>query len=522
MKPSFSSLSAGKSGRKQFFAIAALVVAGIVIGALILSYGSSGPASEEHSEHAEEAEGKGGDSHGHSEEEGEHESEAQAKGPNGGQRFVDGDFALELLLAEEGGEPRFKAWLYTKNTITTPSGSSVSISLTRPSGERQEIKLIPRGDLLEGEQVVAEPHVFEAAVTGRTPKQSFKFAFSREEGKVEMSDAQIQSSGIAVETSAAARIRTAQQFPGEIRFNEDRTAHIVPRVSGVVDGVSANLGQQVQQGQVLAVISSTAVSEVRAELQAAQKRRELAKTTYEREKSLWEEKISPQQDVLQAQQTLREAEIAVANATQKLLALGAAPESSALGRFELRAPFDGVVVEKHIAQGEAVREDSNVFTISDLSTVWAEMSISARDLPQVRVGEKVVVRSGAFDATAKGSVSYVGVLIGEQTRTARARVTLANPQGAWRPGLYVNVEVVAEEKMAPVTVSSSAIQTIDEKPVVFVKTRGGFIPQPVQLGRSDERRVEIVSGLRAGVPYAATGSFIVKSEQGKGSATHAH
>ena len=226
--------------------------------------------------------------------------------------------------------------------------------------------------------------------------------------------------------------------------------------------------------------------------------------------------------MLQAQQALREAEIATANATQKLLTLGASPSSTSLGRFELRAPFDGMVVEKHIALGESVKEDANVFTISDLSSVWAEMNVAARDLQQVRVGEKVVVRAGAFDATASGTVSYVGSLIGEQTRTARARVVIPNPKGAWRPGLIVNVEVTAEEVNSPVTVSADAVQTIEDKPVVFLKVPGGFVPQPVELGRSDGKRVEIKSGLKPGAGYAAAGSFVIKSEQGKSSATHTH
>ncbi|MDH6590237.1 cobalt-zinc-cadmium efflux system membrane fusion protein [Variovorax sp. TBS-050B] len=347
-------------------------------------------------------------------------------------------------------------------------------------------------------------------------------AHADEKGKVAITEAQAQAAGIAVEASTPAPIRQALQFPGEIRFNEDRTAHVVPRVAGVVERVSADLGQQVRKGQVLAVIASATVSEQRSELGAAQKRRELAAATYAREQKLWEEKISPEQDVLQARQALREAEIAVANASQKLAALGAPATGASLGQYELRAPFDGMVVEKHIALGESVKEDANVFTISDLSTVWAEMNIGAKELPRVRVGEKVTVRASAFDATAEGRVAYVGSLIGEQTRTARARVTLANPQLAWRPGLFVNVEVVADEASAPVTVVSEAVQTVDGKPVVFVAVEGGFVARPVQTGRSDGRRIEIVSGLAPGVRHAAAGSFVVKSQQGKGSATHTH
>jgi len=347
-------------------------------------------------------------------------------------------------------------------------------------------------------------------------------AHKEDEEKIAFTDEQIKAAGLAIESAGPARIKSSLQLPGEIKFNEDRTAHVVPRVAGVVDSVSANLGQEVKRGQVLAVLSSPVLSEQRSELQSAQRRLELARTTYQREKRLWEEKISAQQDYLQAEQAMQEAQIAVANANQKLLALGATPGSSALGRYELRAPFDGMVVEKHISLGEAVKEDASVFTISDLSTVWAEISVAANNLNLVRIGEPVTIRSSAFDQTASGTVSYVGSLIGAQTRTATARVTVTNPQRVWRPGLFVNVELVSSEADAPVTVAADAVQTVEEKPTVFLKVPGGFMPQHVQTGRSDGRRIEVLSGLKPGTAYAASGSFVVKSQQGKSSATHTH
>lgn len=344
----------------------------------------------------------------------------------------------------------------------------------------------------------------------------------KEEARIAFTDEQVKTAGVAVESAGPARIKSSVQLPGEIKFNEDRTAHVVPRVGGVVESVSANLGQEVKRGQLLAVLSSPMLSEQRSELRTAQRRLELARTTYQREKKLWEEKISAQQDYLQAEQAMQEAQIAVANASQKLLALGAAPASSALGRYELRAPFDGMVVEKHISLGEAVKEDANVFTISDLSTVWAEISVPANHLNLVRVGEPATVRSSAFEQAAGGTVSYVGSLIGAQTRTATARVTLANPQRVWRPGLFVNVELVSSEAQAPVTVLAEAVQTVEDKPTVFLRVPGGFVPQHVQTGRSDGQRIEIVGGLAPGAAHAARGSFVVKSQQGKSSATHTH
>ncbi|AVS62480.1 efflux transporter periplasmic adaptor subunit [Paracidovorax avenae] len=345
---------------------------------------------------------------------------------------------------------------------------------------------------------------------------------SHEKGLIAFSDEQFASSGVVVETSAPGDIETRTRLPGEIRFNEDRTAHVVPRVAGVVESVNADLGQRVRKGQVLAVISSVALSEQRSELLAAQKRLVLARTTADRERRLFQDRISAQQDVLQAEQVLHEAEISVANAGQKLRALGATAVSGDLARFELRAPFDGMVVEKHIALGESVKEDANVFTVSDLSAVWAQISVTAANLPLVKVGEPVAIQATGFQHEATGKVSYVGALIGEQTRAATARVTLPNPEMAWRPGLFVTVELVTGKTAAPVTVGADAIQMVENRPTVYARVDGGFEARPVKTGRSDGQRVEILDGLAAGTAYAGKGSFVVKAQQGKGSSGHEH
>ncbi|AMO99738.1 cobalt-zinc-cadmium resistance protein CzcB [Collimonas arenae] len=341
--------------------------------------------------------------------------------------------------------------------------------------------------------------------------------------KLELSDAQVAAAGVKLENVGPARIRTAITLPGEIRFNEDKTAHVVPRLAGVVEQVAVSLGQQVKRGQLLAVVASTDLAEQRSELLAAQKRYTFARTTYEREKKLWDEKISAEQDYLQARQVMNEAEIALQNARQKLNVLGTGVGASGgLNRYEIRAPFNGMVTEKHIALGEAVAADASIFTISDLSTVWAEVIVPAKDLNLVRLGEKVQIRATAFESTASGSISYVGALLGEQTRTAKARITLPNPDMAWRPGLFVNVEVISSEVEVNVALPSEAIQSVDEKQVVFVRTDDGFMVQAVVTGRTDGRMTEIVSGLQPGSRYAATGSFVLKSELGKSGAEHAH
>jgi cobalt-zinc-cadmium efflux system membrane fusion protein len=322
--------------------------------------------------------------------------------------------------------------------------------------------------------------------------------------------------------AGAQNISLGLSFPGEVRFDEDRTAHIVPRVPGVVESVSVNLGQPVKKGQLLAVIASQQISDQRSEQAAAQRRLTLARTTYEREKQLWQDKISAEQDFLQARQALEEAEIALNNARQKISVLSGSVVATGGNRYELRAPFDGVVVEKHLTPGEVVDETTAAFTLSDLSRVWVTFGVSPKDLNKVQVGKTVTVSAPELNAEVVGTVAYVGSLLGEQTRTATVRVTLENPQGSWRPGLFVAARVATDSRQAKVAVPETAIQTVEDKPTVFVRTDDGFKAQAVELGSRAAGQVEITQGLEPGAQVAAAGSFVLKSELGKASAEHAH
>ena len=354
---------------------------------------------------------------------------------------------------------------------------------------------------------------------GPRPASTATAAAPKETNKILMDEVQIKASDIHVASAGPIPISTILQFPGEIQINDDRTVHVVPRVSGVAEAVLVSTGQIVKKGQTLAVFSSQMISEQRSALQTAQKRLSLANTIYQREKTLWEQKITAEQDYLQALQSLREAEIAVDNAQQKLSAVGVIlnnnSSSGSLNRFELRAPYDGLVVERNLSVGEAVKEDTPIFIISDLSTVWAEVHIPAKDLPHVRMGDKVTLRATAFEAQTTGTVAFIGALVGELTRMAKARIVLANPQGAWRPGLFVSVEVKAAEVQVPIAIETDALQTLGTQQVVFVRTDTGFKAHAVKLGLNDGKHVEVLEGLAAGVRYAAKGSYILKSELSK-------
>jgi cobalt-zinc-cadmium efflux system membrane fusion protein len=124
--------------------------------------------------------------------------------------------------------------------------------------------------------------------------------------------------------------------------------------------------------------------------------------------------------------------------------------------------------------GEVVSETTNAFTLSDLSRVWVTFGVSPKDLNKVLVGKSVTVSAPELNAEVTGTVAYVGSLLGEQTRTATVRVTLENPQGAWRPGLFVTVQVDTDTRQTKVAVPEAAIQTVEDKQTVFVRTDDGF------------------------------------------------
>ena len=496
--------------KKQLFAILVVVAVGLILAWLILGTPPRQPAGE-------------GDEAGHAETAAPAAAGAPVKGPHGGKLFVQDGYGVEVTIFEQEVPPEFRIYTYQDGKPLDPAASQVTLTLKRLGRPPQVFNFTRERDYLRGDGVVEEPHSFKVALTARHGDRTYRFGYEQIEARVAMPEEQLARNGIELLTAGPARIKSALQLLGEIRFNADRTVHIVPRVAGVVEAVPVDLGDRVRKGQLLAVVASQSVAEQRSELLAARQRVALARTIFEREKQLWEDKITAEQDYLRARNALQEAEIALRGAEQKLTSLGAEPTGEGdLTRYELRAPIDGVVIEKALARGEAVAADAKLFVVADLSTVWAEVTVHAKDLNTVKVGQRATVKAAAFESESTGTVSYVGALVGAETRTATARIVLPNPQGMWRPGLPVNIELVADEVEVPVAVSAEAIQTVRDWTVVFGRYGDDFEARPVELGRGDGKFVEVLGGLNAGERYAAKNSFLIKAELGKSGASHDH
>jgi cobalt-zinc-cadmium efflux system membrane fusion protein len=201
--------------------------------------------------------------------------------------------------------------------------------------------------------------------------------------------------------------------------------------------------------------------------------------------------------------------------------LASIESNQSLTIYDLKAPISGTVIDRQISLGEYASEQKPSFVVADLSTIWVDLSIYRQDLNRVRTGDEVLIDPDDGGADIKGLISYVAPVGSSDTQTAIARIVLANADGRLRPGLFVTARLVLAKRNVPVAVRVGAIQTLENKTVVFVREGGDKIEaRPVELGESDARFVEIRAGLSAGEPYVAENSFVVKAEMGKGEAEH--
>lgn len=374
-----------------------------------------------------------------------------------------------------------------------------------------------------GTSVAEERHDEPATEHDGHDHEADDHAAHDDEAGIALSERDRSGAGIELATAGPGRLDLHTRLLGEVRLNEERLAHVVPPVPGVVREVCVRIGDRVKAGQLLAVLASRELAEARARYLSARGRRELAVIVHERDNELWERQILTEREYLDARQVLSEADIEFQAAEQTLHALGvgdeelagltAIREAGALSRHELRAPLDGTVVELHITLGETVTEDSDVLTLADLRTVWVDLDVPQVDLAAVREGQRATISASGVDIPdVTAAVGLVSPVIDGRTRTARARVEIPNTSGHWRPGLFVTASVASEQTEAAVVVPKGAVQSLEGESVVFVPDGGVFKSVPVVVGRSDGTHVEIERGLGPGEPYVVEGAFALKAE----------
>jgi cobalt-zinc-cadmium efflux system membrane fusion protein len=190
--------------------------------------------------------------------------------------------------------------------------------------------------------------------------------------------------------------------------------------------------------------------------------------------------------------------------------LAALENRETMAVYTVMAPQDGVIIGKDLAVGETASEDKVLFEVTDLSSVWADISIFPQYQHVLKKG--MPVQFVAHDGhTAQGVVKYISPIVSHQTRTFTARCVLAGADEDFTPGAFVRARIVTKQRDARVVVPLDAVQTIDGESVIFISGEHGFSPVPVKTGLMDDTGIEILHGLELNDRYVASGAFALKA-----------
>jgi len=180
--------------------------------------------------------------------------------------------------------------------------------------------------------------------------------------------------------------------------------------------------------------------------------------------------------------------------------------------YPIRSQYTGRLLDRRTNPGDAVDSSAVLMRVADLSTVWVELSVFARDLDHVRPEMTVLIHSADEDANAESWISYVASAGDTDSQSVTARAVIGNKDGHWVVGQFVTGEVIINDAQVPVAVVPDALQELQGKPVVFVVVGERFEPRQVELGRRAREVVEILKGLEAGARYAARNSYLIKAD----------
>lgn len=273
-----------------------------------------------------------------------------------------------------------------------------------------------------------------------------------EEAGTKISTESAKRMGLKIEISGPKTINQTIPLTGRITLNQNAKADIRARFDGIVRAVKTELGQEVQKGQVLAVV--------------------------------------------EANDSLRD--------------------------YNIIAPMNGVVLSRNTNVGDVTGAET-LFTIADLSNVWAKFHIFPRDAEFVRSNQNVKIHTLEREKMANGKIDMLFPTADELSQTQIAIIELPNTARIWKPGMTVEGDVVISGQNVRIAVKNSALQKMEEQgDVVFVQSGNSYEARPVVIGQADSEYTEILQGLDANEKYVAEGSYIVKSDILKSTAAHAH
>ena len=354
-------------------------------------------------------------------------------------------------------------------------------------------------------------------------------------GQVRISAVEQKAQHIEVEAAALGNESHVLRVAGRMVIPDDASWRVGVLVEGRIESVSANPGDFVHKGQILARMHSHEVHEAWAayhtaateivRLDAAQS---LAQRNYDRAQRLLALKAAAVQEVEQAKQDLINAQSAVANAKiavererfhiEDTLGLSIDSGSSSAGGdpelIPILSPAEGYILQKNVTPGSTIQPSTDAFVIGALQRLWMLASVTEDKLPQLHIGQAAtIVLEDNLGQTFSGRVTNLGQQSDAATRLVPVRIDVPNTNNRLRPEMLATAEIAVGPEVRTLLVPQDSIQQVNGADVVFVQCGSDcFEVRPVRKGEIFGSRVRIVEGLRSGDRVVARGSFVVKSQ----------
>ncbi|BDW82269.1 metal transporter [Erythrobacter sp. Dej080120_24] len=339
------------------------------------------------------------------------------------------------------------------------------------------------------------------------------------EGVLLIDEKQIAASSIEIE-AVQFGAATELVFPATVAAAPNASARIDARASGVVKSVNKMLGDYVRQGEVIARIESADAAGLAAQVAAARARVNELSALYDREKRLFEANVTARQDLEAAQANLQVARSELSRAQAASAAAGVSGDGRSLA---VTSPISGQITSAPIVLGSYVSAGEEMFQIVNASGLQVQVALPASDAARIRPGDEATLELGQ-DREIGGRVRSVTPALDPESRSATAIISLAGAVPGLQPGAFLQARIrpSGETDATSISVPESAVQMVEGREVVFVRTRTGFRAMPVVTGSRSGGRIVIESGLQNGQRIATENAFLLKAELGKEEAEHGH
>ncbi len=308
-------------------------------------------------------------------------------------------------------------------------------------------------------------------------------------------------------------IPATEQFTavGEVSFAEDNVVRIYPIVSGSVESVNVSLGDYVEKGKLLATLLSTDISLYQRDYSISKSNLEVEEKNMSRVQDLFKSGMMSEKDLAQAKNTFNNAKSDYDERKQILDLYGGSAQQDAI--FRVNAPRAGFIVERNINAGTQIRTDNgtNIFTISDLKSVWIWANVHESDIAKVHAGDAVEVKTIAFpDETFTGKIDKINTMLDPDSRVVRVRTELSNAKGLLKPEMFATVLITPHSSEKITVVDNAAVVLENNQYYVMVKSsQREFRKVQIKPGRIFHRFTEVKEGLKVGDRVVSEGSLFV-------------